>query len=56
MVISISNESKEVCKDMLKDEINNKFIEILMKELEEKLKNIMTTQIKKTCEGRGTTK
>jgi hypothetical protein len=35
MVISISNESKEVCKDMLKDEINRNTHEGAGREVEE---------------------
>jgi hypothetical protein len=37
MKINISNESNEVCKVLLKEELKNKHIEILMKELQKKL-------------------
>jgi hypothetical protein len=51
----MSNESNDFCKDMHKEQLKNDLIEILMKELEVKLKkniqkynskNIKTTQIK----------
>jgi hypothetical protein len=45
MTISMSNESNEVHKDMLK-ELKNELIEILMKELDEKLKENIQKQLK----------
>jgi hypothetical protein len=45
IMISMSNDSNEVCRDMLK-ELKNDLIEILMKELEEKLKENIQKQHK----------